>query len=103
MVIAVAHHVESVTGSGAASAVVTYQGVVESHRICRREWSRIVAVNTACRGVMKLRRVCHREWSSVVCYCGPPRGPDLSAEVRLESEARSGTCRSSDEAFPQSG
>ena len=66
MAIAVARHVESVTGSGAASAVVTRQGVVESHRIHRREWSRIMAVNTACQGVMELRRVHRREWSSVV-------------------------------------
>ena len=103
MAIAVARHVESVTESGAASAVVTRQGVVESHRIRHREWSRIMVVSTACQGVMELRRVHRREWSSIVHYCGLPGGPDLSAEVRLESEVRSGTCRSSDEAFPQSG
>ena len=59
-------HVESVTGSGAAFTVVTRHGVVGSHRICRREWSRIVAVNTACQGVMELRGVHHREWSRIV-------------------------------------
>ena len=95
-------HVESVMGSGAAFAVVTHHGVVGSHRICRGEWSRIVAINTACQGVMELRRVRRREWSSVVRYCGLPGGPDLSVEVRLESVARSGTRRSLDEVFLQS-
>ena len=102
MAIVVARHVESVTGSGAASAVVTRQGVVESHRIHCREWSRIVAVNTACQGVMELRRVRRREWSSVVRYCGLPGGPDLSVEVWLESVARSGIRRNLGEVFPQS-
>ena len=72
MAIAVARHVESVTGSGAASAAVTHQGVVESHRICCREWSRVMAVNTAWQGVMELRRVRRKEWSSVVRYCDLP-------------------------------
>ena len=99
MAIAVARHVESVTGSGAVSAVVTRQGVVESHRIHRREWSRVVAVNTACQGVMGLRRVRRREWSSGVRYCGLSGDPDLLAEVRLESAARPGTRRSLDEVF----
>ena len=102
MAITVVRHVESVTGSGATSAVVTRQGVVESHRIRRREWSRIVAVNMAYQGIMELRRVRRRKWSSVVRYCGLPGGPDLSAEVRLESVARSGTRRSLGEVFPQS-
>ena len=102
MAIAVARHVESVTGSGAASAVVTRRGVVESHRIRRREWSRVVAVNTACQGVMGLRRVRCKEWSSGVRYCGLSGDPDLLAEVRLELVARSGNCRSSDEVFSQS-
>ena len=102
MAIVVARHVESVTGSGAASAVVTHHGVVESHRIRHREWGRIMAVNTACQGVMELRRARRREWSSVVRYCGLPGGPDLSAEVRLESVVRSGTRRSLGEVFPQS-
>ena len=102
MVIAVARHVESVTGRGVASAVVTRQGVVESHRIHRREWSRIVVVNMACQGVMELRRVHRREWSSVVRYCGLSGGPDLSAEVRLESVARFGTHRNLGGVFPQS-
>ena len=62
-----------------------------------------MAIIVACQGVMELRRVRRREWSSVICYCGLPGGPDLSVEVRSESEARSDTCRSSDEAFPQSG
>ena len=102
MAIAVARHVESVTESGTASAVVTHQGVAESHRIRRREWSRIMAINMACRGIMELRRVRRREWSSVVRYCGLPGGPDLSTEVRLESVARSDTYRSSGEVFLQS-
>ena len=63
-------HVESVTESGATFAVVTHHGVVGSHRIRHGEWSRIVAVNTACRGVMEPRRARRREWSSVVRYCG---------------------------------
>ena len=66
MAITVARHVESVMGSGAASTVVTCQGVVESHRIHHREWSRIVAVNTACQGVMELRRVRYWEWSRIM-------------------------------------
>ena len=49
MAIAIARHVESVARSGAASAVVTHLGVVELHRIRRREWSRIMAVNTPVR------------------------------------------------------
>ena len=102
MAITVARHVESVTGSGAASAVVTHQGVAESHRSRRREWSKIVAVNMACQEIMELRRVRRREWSSVILYCGLPGGPDLSAEVRLESVARFGTRRSLGEVFPQS-
>ena len=93
-------HVGPAAGSGAASAVVTHLGVVESHRIRRREWSRIVAVNTACQGEMELHRVRRREWSSVVRYCGLPGGPDLSVEVWLESVARSGTRRSLGEVFP---
>ena len=97
-----ARHVESAAGGGAASVVATHLGVVELHRIHRREWSRIVAVSMACQGVMELRRVRHREWSSVVRYCGLLGGPDLSAEVRLESVARSGTRRSLGEVFPQS-
>ena len=107
MAIAVARHVESLTESGAASAVVTHQGVAESHRICRREWRRIMAVNMACQGIMGLRRVRRREWSSVVRYCGlsggngATQGPDLATEVRLESVARSGTRRSLGEVFPQ--
>ena len=66
MAIAVACHVESVTGSGAASAVVTRQGVVESHRIRRREWSRIVTVTATCQRVMESRRVRRREWSRIM-------------------------------------
>ena len=99
---AVARHVESGVGSGAASVVVTHQGVVESHRIRCRGWSRIVAIIMAYREVMELRRVRRREWSSVVRHCGLPGGPDLSVEVRLESVARSGIRRSLDEVFPQS-
>ena len=102
MAIAVARYVESVTGNRTTSAVVTRQGVVDSHRIHRREWSRVVAVNTTCQGVMGLRRVHRKEWSSGVRYCGLSRDPDLLAEVRLESLARSGTRRSLDEVFPQS-
>ena len=101
MAIAVARHVESVTESGATSAAVTRQGVMESHRICHREWSRIVVVKMAYQGVMELRRVRRREWSSVVRYCGLPGGLDLSAEVRLESVARSGSRRSPNGAYQQ--
>ena len=100
MAIAMARHVESVTESGATSAVVTRQGVVESYRIHRREWSRIVAVNTACQGVMELRRIRRRKWSSVVRYCGLPGGPDSSAEVRLELVTELGSRRSPGEVFP---
>ena len=82
MAIVTACHVEPVAGSGAASVAASCQGVVESRSTCRREWSRIVAVNTACQEVMELCRIRRRGWSSVVHYCGLPRGPDLSAEVR---------------------
>ena len=101
MAIAVAHHVESVTENQVAFAVVTRQGVVDSHKIRRREWSRVVAINTACQGVMGLRRVHRKEWSSGVRYCGLSGDPDLLAEVRLESVARSDTRRSLDEVFLQ--
>ena len=61
-----ARHVESVAGSGATSVVATRQGVVEPHRIRRREWSRIVAFTAACQGVMEPRRIRRKEWSRVV-------------------------------------
>ena len=61
-----ARHVESVAGSGAAFVVVTCQGVVEPHRIHRREWSRIVAVTAACQGVMEPCRIRRREGGRVV-------------------------------------
>ena len=80
MAITVARHVESVTGSGVASAVVTRQGVVESHRICRREWSRIVAVTTAYQGVQTCRL--KFGWS-----------------LWLESETKSSSCGSSDKVW----
>ena len=99
MAIAVARQVESVTETGATSAVVTRQGVRDSHRIRRREWSRVMAVNAACQGVMGLRRVRRREWSSGVHYCGLSGDPDLLVEVRLESIARPGIRRSLDEVF----
>ena len=66
MAIAAARHVESVARSGAASAVVTHLGVVELHRIRRREWSRIMAVNIACQGVMRSHRVHRKKWSRVM-------------------------------------
>ena len=66
MAATMARNVKSVAESGATSVVVTRQGVVEPHRIHRREWSRIVAVITACQGVMELRRVHRREWSRIV-------------------------------------
>ena len=96
MAIAVACHAGSVTGSGAVFAVVAHLGVVESHRIRRREWSRIMAVNTACQGVMGSRRVRRREWSSVVRYCGLPGSADPSAKVWQRSElmTESGSRRS---------
>ena len=72
-------------------ATVACQRVMELRRVCRREWSRIVAIIVACQGVMELRRIRRREWSSAVRYCGLPGGPDLSAEVRLESVAGVGS------------
>ena len=73
MAIIVARHVESVTGSGAASTVVTRQGVVESHRIRRREWSRIVAIDTAYQrvmgppqGVMEPCEIRYRKWNRIM-------------------------------------
>ena len=66
MAVIMARHVESVAGSGAASIVATRQGVVEPHRIRRREWSRIVAVTATCQGVMEPHRIHRREWSRVV-------------------------------------
>ena len=49
MAVTMARHVESVVESGAASVVMTHQGVVEPRSIRRREWSRFVAITTACR------------------------------------------------------
>ena len=77
MAIAVACHAGLVTGSGAASAVVTCQGVVESHRIRRKERSKIMAVNTACQGVTGSRRVRRREWSRIMAVIVACRGVQI--------------------------
>ena len=42
-------HVELVAESGATSVVATCQRVEEPCGICRREWSRVVAITVACR------------------------------------------------------
>ena len=88
-------HMGPAAGSGAASAVVNHLGVVESHRICHREWSRIMTVNTACQGVMgpllEPRRIRCRTWNRIMIVIATCRGgADLSIEVRprLESGLR---------------
>ena len=48
MAVTMAHHVESVVESGAASIVATRQRVVKPCRIRRRKWSRIMAITVAC-------------------------------------------------------
>ena len=59
-------HVESVAGSGAASAVVTCQRAEEPCGIRRRKWSRVMAVTEACQGVMEPREIHRRKWSRVM-------------------------------------
>ena len=66
MAITGACHVESATGSRAASVVMTCQRMEESHGIRRRKWSRIVAVIVACQGVVELRGIHRRKWSRIV-------------------------------------
>ena len=73
MAIVTACHVEPVAGSGAASVAASCQGVVESRSTCRREWSRIVAVDTACQrvmgppqGVMEPRGIRYRKWNRIM-------------------------------------
>ena len=83
MAVTMARHVESVVESGAASVVMTHQGVVEPRSIRRREWSRFVAITTACRvepvagsGAVSIVVTCQRvvepcgihrrEWSRVM-------------------------------------
>ena len=63
MAITAARHVKSVTRGGAASVVVTCQRMGESPGICRRRWSRFVAVMVACQGVVELCGIRHRKWS----------------------------------------
>ena len=94
MAVIMARHVESVAGSGAASVVVlarewsrivavstACQGVMELRRVRCREWSRTMAIIVTCQEAMKLRRIQRREWSSAVCYCGLPGGQIGRAHV----------------------
>ena len=74
MAIAVARHVESVAGSGAASVVVTLQGVVESHRIRCRGWSRIMGIIAVCQGVMEPCEIHRRKWSRIVAIAASRQG-----------------------------
>ena len=67
-------HVESATGSGAASVVVTCQRMGESRGIHRRKWSRIVAVIVARQGVVELREIRRRKWSSAVTITAACQG-----------------------------
>ena len=73
MAIVTACHVEPVAGSGAASVAASCQGVVESRSTCRREWSRIVAIDTACQrvmglpqGVMEPRGIRYKKWNRIM-------------------------------------
>ena len=61
-----ARHMESVTGSGAASIVATCQRVEEQRGIHRRKWSRVMFITVACQGVVEPHGIHHREWSRVV-------------------------------------
>ena len=73
MAIVTAYHVELVAGSGAASVAASCQRVVESRSTCRREWSRIVVVDTACQrvmgppqGVMEPHEIRYRKWNRIM-------------------------------------
>ena len=66
-------HVEPVAGGGAASVAASCQGVVESRSTCRREWSKIVAVDTVCQrvmgppqGVMEPHGIRYRKWNRIM-------------------------------------
>ena len=120
-----ARHVESVAGHGATSVVVTRQGVVEPHRIRRREWSKIVTVTAACQRVMETCRIRRREWSRVVAVTTACQGVQtcrlkfgwslISTEARMgiicrgtsvetfsrNSGRKSGSRRSPDEVYLQ--
>ena len=67
-------HVESATGSGAASVVVTCQRMEESWGIHRRKWSRIMVIITACQGVMEPCGIHRRRWSRVVVVAAACQG-----------------------------
>ena len=90
MAVTMARHVESIAKSGAASVVATRQGVVEPRSICRREWSRFVAITAAyCVGPIAGSSGAAQNPSQEVeqsrgCYCGLPGSSGLSAEARLK-------------------
>ena len=67
-------HVESVTGSGAASVVATCQRMEESRGIHRRKWSRIVGIIVVCQGVMEPHGIRRRKWSRVVAVTAARQG-----------------------------
>ena len=91
-----ARHVESVAESGAASVVVTRQGVVEPRSICREEWSGFVAITVACHMELVAESGGATQNPSQVveqshgCYCGLSGSPGLSTEVRLKHLAERG-------------
>ena len=70
MAITMAYHVEPVARSGPASVVATCQRVEKPCGICRRKWSRVVAITMACQGVVKPHEIRRREWSRVVAKIG---------------------------------
>ena len=97
MAITVTCHVESVAGGGAASVVVTYQRVMEPHRIHHRKWSRVVAITMACRvePVVRsggaVRNPSQEVEQSRGHYCGLSGSPGLSAEARSKRLAERGS------------
>ena len=73
MAIVIACHVGPVAGSGAASVAASCQQVVGSCSTCRREQSRIVAVDIACQrvmgppqGVMEPCGIRYRKWNRII-------------------------------------
>ena len=73
MAIVIVCHVGPVAGSGAASVAASCQRVVESRSTCRRERSRIVAVDIACQrvmgppqGVMEPCGIHYRKWKRIM-------------------------------------
>ena len=114
MAITGACHVESATGSRAASVVATCQRMEELHGIRRRKWSRIVAIIMACQGVMELREIRRRRWSRVMavamaCQEVQAYRPEFGwgvwrrevASHPSERSSESGSRRSLDEAYLQ--